>query len=143
MKVGRVLGAGGVTGGSWLTGALYALVEQTGWDPGSADVVVGTSAGSVIATIVAAGGVPPWFMAAHSAGEVFDGLYDRQGRPTSEADRSGGATYRLHRGLPRPGPGLLGLALKTLRAPSRHSLTALLAGWAPSGVVSTEPLREI
>jgi len=27
-----VLGAGGVTGGAWLTGALHALVEETGWD---------------------------------------------------------------------------------------------------------------
>src|SRR3954452_24795840 len=140
MKVGLVLGAGGVTGGSWLTGALYALVEETGWDPGSADIVVGTSAGSVVGTIIAAGGVPPWFMVAHSAGEVFDGLYDRQGRPTAEADRSGGATYRLHRGLPFPGPGLLRLAVSTLRAPSRHPLAAVLAGWAPTGVVSTEPL---
>src|SRR4051795_11139914 len=59
MRVGLVLGAGGVTGGSWLTGALSAIVEQTGWDPGSADVVVGTSAGSVIATIAAGGGGSP------------------------------------------------------------------------------------
>jgi NTE family protein len=143
MKVGLVLGAGGVTGGAWLTGALYALVEETGWDPGSADVVVGTSAGSVIGTIVAAGGVPPWFMVAHSAGEVFDGLYDRQGRPAAEADRSGGATYRLHRALPLLAPGSLRLALSTLRSPARHPLTALLAGWAPSGVISTDPLRAI
>src|SRR2546423_25988 len=143
MRVGLVLGAGGVTGGAWLTGALYALVEETGGDPGSADVVVGTSAGSVVATIVAAGGVPPWFMVAHSAGEVFDGLYDRQGRPTAEADRSGGATYQLHRALPVPGPGSWRMALGTLRRPSRHPLTALLAGWLPNGVVSTEPLRQI
>src|SRR3954469_1639460 len=143
MRVGLVLGAGGVTGGSWLTGALHALVEETGWDPGSADIVVGTSAGSVVGTIIAAGGIPPWFMVAHSAGEVFDGLYDRQGRPTAEADRSGGATYRLHRGLPFPGPGSLRLAVSTLLAPSRHPLAAVLAGWAPPGVVSTEPLRRI
>jgi NTE family protein len=143
MRVGLVLGAGGVTGGSWLTGALHALVEETGWDPGSADIVVGTSAGSVVGTIIAAGGIPPWFMVAHSAGEVFDGLYDRQGRPTSEADRSGGAVYRLQRSVPFPGPGSLRLALSTLRAPGRHPLTALLAGWAPPGLVSTGPLREI
>jgi len=143
MRVGLVLGAGGVTGGSWLTGALHALVEETGWDPGSADVVVGTSAGSVVGTIVAAGGVPPWFMVAHSAGEVFDGLYDRQGRPTAEADRTGGASYRLHRGLPVPGPGSWRLALGALRRPSRHPLTAVLAGWAPAGVISTDPLRAI
>src|SRR3954452_4908049 len=143
MRVGLVLGAGGVTGGAWLTGGLQALVEETGWEPGSADVVVGTSAGAMIGTLVAAGGVPPWFMVAHSAGEVFDGLEDRQGRPVAEADRSGGAVYKLHRAVPLPAPGSLRLALSTLRSPSRHPLTALLAGWAPPGLVSTEPLREI
>jgi NTE family protein len=67
MKVGLVLGAGGVLGGAWLTGGLYALARETGWDPMSADNVVGTSAGSMIGSLVACG-VPPWFMVAHSAG---------------------------------------------------------------------------
>ena len=75
MKVGLVLGAGGVLGGAWATGGLAALADETGWDPGSADYIVGTSAGSVIAALIAAG-VPPWFMVAHSAGESFDGLVD-------------------------------------------------------------------
>src|SRR5436190_2884092 len=143
MKVGLVLGAGGVTGGAWLTGALHALVEETGWDPGSADVVVGTSAGAMIGTIVAAGGVPPWFMVAHSAGEVFTGLEDRQGRPTAEADRSGGAVYSLHRGLPQLGPGSWRLALGALRNPARHPAGAVMAGWLPTGFVSPDPLRNI
>src|ERR687893_791060 len=46
-KVGLVLGAGGVMGGAWHTGALHALATETGWDPGSADYIVGTSAGSL------------------------------------------------------------------------------------------------
>src|SRR4051794_37076434 len=140
MKLGLVLGAGGVTGGAWLTGALQALVEETGWDPGSADVVVGTSAGAIIGTIVAAGGVPPRFMGAHSAGEVFPGLEDRRGRPTAEADRSGGASYRLHPGVPVPGPGSWRLAVGALRNPGRHTPGAALAGWLPTGFVSPEPL---
>ena len=41
--------------------------------PGSAEYVVGTSAGAMIGVLLAAG-VPPWFMVAHSAGQVFDGL---------------------------------------------------------------------
>src|SRR5256714_4921780 len=143
MRVGLVLGAGGVTGGAWLTGAVYALGEETGWDPGSADVVVGASAGAVTGPIGAAGGVPPGFMVAPSAGEVCEGLNDRQGRPAAEADRSGGASFRLHRALPYLGPGSLKLGLSTLRAPGRHPLTALLAGWAPRGLVSTEPLKQI
>ncbi len=74
-----MLGAGGVLGGAWLTGGLHALAEETDWDPGSADFIVGTSAGSMIGALSAAG-VPPWFMVAHSAGESFDG---RQPPPTA------------------------------------------------------------
>ena len=35
MRVGLVLGAGGVLGGAWLVGALHALATETGWDPGA------------------------------------------------------------------------------------------------------------
>ena len=143
MKLGLVLGAGGVTGGAWLTGALHAIVEETGWDPGGADVVVGTSAGAIIGTFVAAGGIPPWFLVAHSAGEDFAGLDDRRGRPAAEADRSGGAVYRLHSGLPQLGPGSWRLALGALRNPARHPASAVVAGWIPTGLVSPEPLRQI
>src|ERR671927_269742 len=97
MKVGLVLGAGGVLGGAWLTGGLYALARETGWDPQTADNIVGTSAGSMIGSLMAAG-VPPWFMVAHSAGETFEGLYDRTRRPAHLADRAAGATFKLHRG---------------------------------------------
>ena len=40
MKVGLVLGAGGVLGGAWLVGGLHAIARETGWDPGSADRIV-------------------------------------------------------------------------------------------------------
>lgn len=142
MKVGLVLGAGGVMGGAWLTGGLYALAAETGWDPASADHVVGTSAGSMIGALLASG-VPPWFMVAHSSGESFEGLEDVDGRPASEADRSAGAVFKLHRGLPRPGPGSWSLITRSLSAPNRHRPAAMLAGWMPRGVVSTEPLKEV
>jgi NTE family protein len=67
VKVGLVLGAGGVLGGAWLVGGMSALARETEWDPGSADHIVGTSAGSMVGALVAAG-VPPWFMVAHSRG---------------------------------------------------------------------------
>src|SRR5919106_3170702 len=134
MKVGLVLGAGGVLGGAWLTGALHALAQETEWDPGSADYIVGTSAGSLVGSLVAAG-VPPWFMVAHSAGESFEGLTGPDGRPAAEADRAGGATFRLHRGLPPLGPGSLRMAVTTLANPLRYTPLQMLVGWAPVGLV--------
>jgi len=136
-----VLGAGGVVGGAWLTGALDAIARETGWDPGSSEVVVGTSAGAMVGALLACG-VPPWFMLAHSAGEDFAGLRDARGAPSSTADRAGGARYRLHRGAPPLGPGSWRLALSSLARPYRHSPAALMAGWLPLGLISTEPLRD-
>ncbi|MGZ3146625.1 patatin-like phospholipase family protein [Lentzea chajnantorensis] len=52
-----VLGGGGVTGIAWETGLLHGLAER-GIDLAAADLLVGTSAGSVVATQLA-GGVAP------------------------------------------------------------------------------------
>jgi NTE family protein len=142
VRVGLVLGAGGVLGGAWLTGGLSALAQETDWDPGSADFIVGTSAGSMIGALVAAG-VPPWFMVAHSRGEVFDGLTGPDGRPAADADRSAGASFRLHRGLPAFGPGSLRMALTALSNPLRHTPLQMVAGWVPAGFVSTDSLKEV
>ena len=49
-----VLGGGGVTGIAWETGLLAGLVE-TGIDLTSADVIVGTSAGSVVGAQISSG----------------------------------------------------------------------------------------
>ena len=142
VKVGLVLGAGGVLGGAWLVGGLSALARETDWDPGSADQIVGTSAGSMIGALVAAG-IPPWFMVAHSRGEVFEGLAGPDGRPAAEADRSAGANFRLHRGVPAIGPGSLRMAFTALSNPLRHTPLQMVAGWLPSGFVSTDSLKEV
>jgi NTE family protein len=142
MKVGLVLGAGGVLGGAWLTGGLAAIADETGWDPGSADYIVGTSAGSVIGSLLA-GGVPAWFMVAHSAGESFEGLVDIDGNPAASASRSGGADFRLHRGLPSIGPGSWRLGLAALRRPSMYTPAAAMAAWAPVGLVSNESIKDV
>ena len=52
---GFVLGAGGVLGAAWTIGALSALEELEGFDAGRCDVIVGTSAGSVLAALLGAG----------------------------------------------------------------------------------------
>src|SRR3954447_20326595 len=53
--VGLVLGAGGVGGGAYHAGALAALSENARWDAREADVIVGTSAGSIAAAALRAG----------------------------------------------------------------------------------------
>lgn len=44
---GLVLGAGGIVGNAFHAGVLAALQREVGWDPRDAEVIVGTSAGSV------------------------------------------------------------------------------------------------
>ncbi|WP_396229837.1 patatin-like phospholipase family protein, partial [Frankia sp. CpI1-P] len=52
---GLVLGAGGVLGSAWMIGAMRAVETETGRDLGSSDLVVGTSAGSVVAALLGLG----------------------------------------------------------------------------------------
>ena len=52
---GLVLGAGGVLGAAWTIGALDALAETEGFAPNEADIIVGTSAGSVLAALLGSG----------------------------------------------------------------------------------------
>ena len=141
MKIGLVLGAGGIQGGAWLTGGLDALAETTGWDPAAADYVVGTSAGSMIGALCASG-VPPWFMVAHSRGEVFQGVVDADGRPAADADRAAGARFELAGTWPPIGPGSWRLALRTLANPRRYSPATLASGWLPRGIFTTEGLKD-
>jgi NTE family protein len=140
VRVGLVLGAGGIQGGAWLTGGLDALAQETGWDPASADYVVGTSAGSMIGALCASG-IPPWFMVAHSRGETFDEVRDARGRPASESDRAAGAGFRLERTWPPIGPGSWRLALRTLTRPHRYTPATVATGWLPRGIFSVESLK--
>ena len=140
-RVGLVLGAGGVLGAAWLVGALEAIAAESGWDPGSAQRLVGTSAGSIVGALVACG-VPPWLMVAHSAGEELDGLNDAGGHPVAAEGHWNGASFRVHRGVPALGPGSWRLALGALARPYRHAPATLLAGVLPDGPLSTEPIRE-
>ncbi len=119
-------------GGAWLTGGLEALARETGWDPGSADHIVGTSAGSMMGALLAAD-IPPWFMVAHSNGEVFEGLEGPDGRAAAGASRAGGAVFRFERRFPRIGPGSWSMFMNGLTRPSPRSPTAVLCGLLPEG----------
>jgi NTE family protein len=54
-RVGLVLGAGGVVGQSYHAGVLAALEHDFGWDPRTAEVIVGTSAGSITGMLLRVG----------------------------------------------------------------------------------------
>ncbi len=54
-RVGLILGGGGVTGASYHLATLLAIQMATGWDPATADVIVGTSAGAFAAAVVRGG----------------------------------------------------------------------------------------
>jgi NTE family protein len=143
MRIGLVLGAGGVVGGSWHIGALEALESETGWSPTTAEVISGTSAGSVIGALTAAG-VAPSLLAAYASGGVGDEVAEAAERAgfTLEAGL-GDMPYRLQRALPPIGPGSWRMAVSTLMRPMSHSPSALMAGWLPRGFVSTKPVGDL
>ncbi|HLV89679.1 MAG: patatin-like phospholipase family protein [Acidimicrobiales bacterium] len=51
-RVGLVLGGGGITGASFEMATLMALELATGWSANDAEVIVGTSSGSFVASLV-------------------------------------------------------------------------------------------
>jgi NTE family protein len=66
-RVGLVLGGGGTLGAAWMIGGLPAVQERIGRDLGDVDVVVGTSAGSVLAAALRHG-LSPADLLAHQYG---------------------------------------------------------------------------
>jgi NTE family protein len=109
MRVGLVLGAGGMVGQAYHAGVLAALEEELGWDARTADLIVGTSAGSVAGSALRLG-VEPRDLAAWAGDEPLS--------PTGAAffDALGGAAEDL------PAPHLRD-ALHGWHLPSRKLLT--------------------
>ena len=57
-RVGLVLGAGGTLGAAWTIGGLAAVEERIGRPLAEVDVIVGTSAGSIVAAALRHGFTP-------------------------------------------------------------------------------------
>lgn len=134
-RVGLVLGAGGVPGHAFHAGALAAIEQETGWDPRTAEVIVGTSAGSQVGALLRAG-----FSAQDLAAHVEQrdpspegaALLERAGLPPELPQITLGAAI----GLPRlPSPRLVARAL--LR-PSVASAMTVAAAAAPAGRMSMD-----
>ena len=132
MRRGLVLGAGGVLGAAWTIGALSAVQDELGWDPREAEVLIGTSAGSVLLSALACG-VGVQELLDHQGGKL-DPRIDFD--PDTD---SGGALPPLPRpfvGSPR---GLMHSALR----PWRTSPMAALAAALPQGRGSLEPVGRL
>jgi NTE family protein len=134
-RIGLVLCAGGVLGGAWLAGALAALSRETGWDPAEADYIVGTSAGSLFAALLAAR-VPPKRLLPVGADALGKGPSD----DWLLMDLAMESAYELPFQLAFPRPGSLSLTLSGLRKDVNWPLLRALTGLIPRGRVSTEPI---
>ena len=124
---GLVLGGGGVLGGAWLVGALAALQEVHGLDARDAEVVVGTSAGSVTTALLGAG-VAVDDLRAHQLGvRPGDG---RLAAAVWDYDTAAGGAHP-----PRPHFHVGSAALVTRNVGRWHRMppTAVLAGLMPEG----------
>ena len=125
------LGAGGVVGGAWLAGAMAALASGTGWSPVTADVLIGTSAGSVVAAFLAAGVAPRRLLGDAAAAAPEEGTEAASGW-LHELTRP--EAYRFPWRLVTLRPGSIELVRRALRerAPSR-----VISGLVPPGAVPT------
>ncbi|MCG8673325.1 MAG: patatin-like phospholipase family protein [Pseudomonadales bacterium] len=54
-KRALVLGCGGVAGGAWTIPTLASLQQQLDWDARDAEIIVGTSVGALLASLIGAG----------------------------------------------------------------------------------------
>jgi NTE family protein len=122
-RTALVLGAGGVLGAAWMTGALVRLEERLPCAPGDADVIIGTSAGSVLAAALRCRSTLEE-MLAWQRGEAT-GMFSE---PAALA-----AQERALPPLPYPRLGSMPLARAALFRPHRvHPFVAATA-WLPHG----------
>ncbi len=126
-KRGLVLGAGGVLGAAWSVGALCALEEVHGFDPRTADVIIGTSAGAVLAALLG-GGVSPRQLHDHQVGiPITDG-------PLTGFSWDYERTTSNRPGIPRWFSRDQGKLLRSSARRLRHMPpTAVLSGLLPQG----------
>jgi len=135
---GLVLGAGGVLGAAWMIGALAALPEARGWSAGEAEVIVGTSAGSVLTALLSSGvGVPT--LVAHQRGERQP-VDDPGAGIEFDHDRASGGALPPR---PRLGIGSTHLVANAVLHPRRLPLLAALSGLLPHGRGTLAPIGEL
>lgn len=127
---GIVLGTGGSLGYAWTVAALSTWQQHTGHDARDADVIIGTSAGSIVASALASG-VPVDDLVKH--------LLEPRERPSSGTEsrpRRRGARGGLPP-VPRVGPGSVRLLREVVRHPRRFPPFAVASALLPVGRADT------
>jgi NTE family protein len=132
-RIGLVLGAGGVLGAAWMAGALPAVADRLPRAIGDLDLVVGTSAGSVLAAALRCG-VSVDELVAHQRGEAVGVL---AGSPVRDIPAGPlPPAPRLRVGSPR-------LMRATILTPHRVHPWVGASAWLPRGRVRHQVLRSM
>lgn len=132
VRRGLILGGGGMLGGAWSVGALTALRDVKGFEPNESEIIVGTSAGSVLGSLLA-------------AGVTVDQLRKHQfGDPVVDGPLAGFSwDYEKVTGHRPPvprlrGPGSARLIGQGVRRLGKMPPTAFLSAFLPAGKGSLE-----
>jgi len=132
-RTALVLGVGGVLGAAWMTGALVCLAGQLPCPAAEADLIVGTSAGSVLAAA----------LRCHASLEEM--LAWQRGQATGIFTESAALAARDGPLPPLPHwwPGSLPLAAAGLLTPHRVPPWVAASAWLPAGRGQHAALRSL
>jgi NTE family protein len=132
-RTALVLGAGGVLGAAWMTGALACLADRLPCEAGDVDLIVGTSAGSVLAAALRCR-APFEEMVAWQRGQAAG----RLGESAALAAQDGPLPP-----LPRIRFGSVPLAWAALVTPHRVPPWVAASAWLPHGRGQHAALRSL
>lgn len=143
-RVALVLSAGGSAGVAYHAGVLAGLSEGLGWDPRQADLIVGTSAGSITGAALRAG-LSAKDQLARACGkdlsaegaalmEAADATHDAE---TQTGQNGASRRFALPAGLPFGLPASPGLLWALGTQPWRVRPGMVMAGLLPAGTIPT------
>jgi NTE family protein len=130
-RIGLVLGGGGLTGTAFHAGVVAGLAESAGWDARTAELIVGTSAGSTTAALLRAG-LPPADLVARMAGAPLSAAGERVLGGLGPLRQPGS------RERPSRRPAAPGLLPSIARRPWRYRPGIAAAALLPEGTVAVD-----